>query len=145
MNPYYKKVLKVRKSILHLLFVHLQYQLCDTPSWHLVYSSAVPWELGLSVVMMVYLARLVCLMKCLPLTKIIALYVPLTSFGCSVLRLNTDSVVVSVGNWQDGATAVCVWILGQMVSIQSPGEKNCTHNCSTSQSIGPGDFFCLVL
>jgi len=49
------------------------------------------------------------------------------------------------GNWQDGATAVCVWILGQMVSIQSPGEKNCTHNCSTSQCIGPGDFFCLVL
>ena len=84
--------------------------------------------------MMVYLARLVCLMKCLALAKIIAVYISLT-----------HSVVVSVGNWQDGATAVCVWILGQMVSIQSPGEKNCTHNCSTSQCIGPGDFFCLVL
>jgi len=26
------------------------------------------------------------------------------------------------GNWQDGATAVCVWILGQTVSKQYPGK-----------------------
>jgi len=79
---------------------------------------------------MVYLARLVCLMKCLALAKIIAVYISLT-----------HSVVVSVGNWQDGATAVCVWILGQMVSIRSLGKKIVLITVPHFSALGQGIFF----
>jgi hypothetical protein len=64
------------------------------------------------------LARLLCLLMYLALTKNITLCIPIIFLGSFVLRLNTHSILVSVGNWQDGATAVCVWILGQMVSKQ---------------------------
>lgn len=135
MNLYYKKVLKVRNSSLNLLFVQ------HVPYGHLVYTVAVRWETGPSVHMRVFLAlaRLLCLLMYLALTKNITLCIPIIFLGSFVLRLNTHSILVSVGNWQDGATAVCVWILGQMVSTVP---RKHLYNCSTWQRIGPWNFFC---
>jgi hypothetical protein len=36
------------------------------------------------------------------------------------------------GNWQDGATAVCVWILGQMVVVANAGDAKAVLARSTS-------------
>ncbi|XP_047077951.1 probable protein phosphatase 2C 67 [Lolium rigidum] len=36
------------------------------------------------------------------------------------------------GNWQDGATAVCVWVLGQMVVVANAGDAKAVLARSTS-------------
>ncbi|KAG2642706.1 probable protein phosphatase 2C 67 isoform X1 [Panicum virgatum] len=45
------------------------------------------------------------------------------------------------GNWQDGATAVCVWILGQMVVVANAGDAKAVlaHSTSTDGEGGVDD------